>query len=193
MNLIDRFLEKKSVARDKLQLVGVTGMLIASKFEEIYAPEVNDFVYISDGAYNKESILNMEQLMLSTLEFNLNAPSALHFLRRYSKAAGSDYNIHTLCKYLIELAIMDIKLLKYPASSIAAASVYIARAMHSSKTLWTTTLHYYSHLSEQEVRTVALDVNALLKKVNKSSLKAIKKKYTQPKFGEVANLEPVDL
>lgn len=37
------------VKRDKLQLVGVTAMLIASKFEEIYAPEVRDFVYITDN------------------------------------------------------------------------------------------------------------------------------------------------
>ena len=48
VNLIDRFLEKKLVIRQKLQLVGVTAMLLASKYEEIYAPEVRDFVYITD-------------------------------------------------------------------------------------------------------------------------------------------------
>ncbi len=95
----------------------------------LLAPECNDFVYISDGAYTKDQILAMEQSMLGTLGFNLNAPSPLHFLRRYSKAAGSDYQIHTLCKYLIELSIMDIKLLKYPASKLAAGAVYIARSM----------------------------------------------------------------
>jgi len=44
INLIDRYLESKKVLRQKLQLVGVTAMLIASKYEEIYAPEVKDFV-----------------------------------------------------------------------------------------------------------------------------------------------------
>jgi Cyclin, C-terminal domain./Cyclin, N-terminal domain. len=34
-------------------------MLIASKFEEIYAVEVNDFVYISDNAFTKEEILSV--------------------------------------------------------------------------------------------------------------------------------------
>jgi cyclin B len=29
-------------------------MMIASKYEEIYAPEVRDFVYICDNAYTKE-------------------------------------------------------------------------------------------------------------------------------------------
>ena len=40
INLIDRFLEAKQVTRKHLQLVGVTAMLIASKYEEIWAPEV---------------------------------------------------------------------------------------------------------------------------------------------------------
>lgn len=60
VNLIDRFLEKAIIQRTKLQLVGVTSMLIASKYEEIYAPEVRDFVYITDKAYSKEEILKME-------------------------------------------------------------------------------------------------------------------------------------
>jgi len=40
VNLIDRYLAKELIPRNKLQLVGVTSMLIASKYEEIYAPEV---------------------------------------------------------------------------------------------------------------------------------------------------------
>ncbi len=57
VNLIDRYLQHKQVTRQKLQLVGVTAMLIASKYEEIYAPIVKDFVYITDNAYTKEEIL----------------------------------------------------------------------------------------------------------------------------------------
>jgi hypothetical protein len=55
----------------QLVQVGVTAMLIASKYEEIWAPELNDFVYISDRAYKKEQILTMEKVMLNALKFNL--------------------------------------------------------------------------------------------------------------------------
>lgn len=72
VNLIDRYLERVEVMRDKLQLVGVTAMLIASKYEEIYAPEVQDFVYITDRAYSKSEILECEYKMLKTLEFDTN-------------------------------------------------------------------------------------------------------------------------
>ena len=71
VNLIDRYLEKEQVNRQKLQLVGVTAMLIACKYEEIYPPIVKDFVYITNNAYTKEEILEMERKMLQALDFNI--------------------------------------------------------------------------------------------------------------------------
>ena len=54
INIVDRFLSKVRISRKQLQLIGVASMLIACKFEEIYAPEVRDFVYISDEVSQKE-------------------------------------------------------------------------------------------------------------------------------------------
>jgi len=190
--IIDRYLEKSVVSREKLQLVGITAMFIAAKYEEIYAPECNDFVHVSDGAYEKDQILETEQTVLNTLEFNLTCPSALHFLRRYSKAAGSDYNVHTLCKYLIELVLVDIKMVKFLPSEIASGAVYVARAMTQKTPLWTPTLHHYSSYSEEHVRGIALEINNLLKKAQKSSLRAVQKKYASEKYAEVANIPLVD-
>lgn len=73
--------------RSELQLVGVTAMLLASKFEEMYAPEIADFVYITDQAYDKQTIRETEGQMCNTLGYQLGDPLCLHFLRRNSKAA----------------------------------------------------------------------------------------------------------
>jgi len=193
VSIIDRFLSLKQISRDTLQLVGITSMLIASKYEEIYAPECNDFVYISDGAYTKPQILHMEQNILNTLNFNITHPSALHFLRRYSKAGGSDYTLHTICKYLIEVVLIDVKFLKFPPSLQASASVYLGRAMTGKSPLWTPTLEHYSTYAENVVRECAVEMNELLKKSSTSSLKAIRKKYSLAKFGQVADLPLVEL
>ena len=56
INLIDRYLERCEVSRPKLQLVGVTSLLIASKYEEIYPPELRDLVYICDRAYTRSEV-----------------------------------------------------------------------------------------------------------------------------------------
>ena len=104
-------LQEQSVKRDKLQLVGVTAMLIASKYEEMYAPEINDFVYITDSAYSKTEIRRMEIVILKTLQFNLGRPLPLHFLRRNSKAGevgsgslGSDHDASPSAKSFDEFA-----------------------------------------------------------------------------------------
>jgi hypothetical protein len=55
-NYVDRFLTVMPVMRGRLQLVGVSCMLIASKYEEIFAPQVDDFVYITDNTYSSTEV-----------------------------------------------------------------------------------------------------------------------------------------
>ena len=62
-------------------------MLLASKYEEMYAPEIGDFVYITDQAYDKSTIRRTESKMFEALGYQLGDPLCLHFLRRNSKAA----------------------------------------------------------------------------------------------------------
>ena len=130
VNLIDRFLEKEQITRNKLQLVGVTAMFIASKYEEIYAPECRDFVYISDKAYTREQILSMEGLMLSKLSFQLTTPNAFVFLKRFAKVAGiistPRSKTELLANYLVELTLQEYPMLQYLPSTISAAAVYLA-------------------------------------------------------------------
>ena len=104
-------------------------MLIACKYEEIYPPIVKDFVYITDNAYKKEEILEMERKMLQTLDFDIQITSANRFLERYWRVAKGDTLIFNLAKYLIELSLVSYKTLKYSPSNIASSSLYLALKM----------------------------------------------------------------
>jgi cyclin B len=106
--------------------VGVTAMLIACKYEEIYPPIVKDFVYITDNAYTKEEILEMERKMLCTLDFNIQITSSYRFLERFSKVAKADSLIFNLSRYLVELSLVNYKMLKYSNSNIAASALYLS-------------------------------------------------------------------
>ena len=58
-------------------------MMIAGKYEEIYPPGVSDYVYITDHAYTKEELLNMEQDILMKLEYGIYYTSPYRFLERF--------------------------------------------------------------------------------------------------------------
>merc|ERR1719326_167723 len=116
MNLIDRFLSKVRVSRKRLQLVGVVAMFIASKFEEINPPELHDWVYITDKAYTKEDVLAMEVSMLTALSFRIVVPTAGHFFPLLEKANSCNAVHRELAQYIIELGLLDIRMLQYTPS-----------------------------------------------------------------------------
>ena len=101
-------------------------MLIASKYEEIYAPEVRDFVYITDKAYSKEEILQMEYNILTSLDFNVCTPSSYRFLERFSKVASDNLKQFNMARYLIELPLIEYRMLKYTPSLLAAAALFLS-------------------------------------------------------------------
>lgn len=59
INVIDRFLAVHQIVRKKLQLVGVTALLLACKYEEVSVPVVDDLILISDKAYTRREVLDM--------------------------------------------------------------------------------------------------------------------------------------
>ena len=137
VNLIDRFLDKEQVNRQKLQLVGVTAMFIACKYEEIYPPIVKDFVYITDNAYTKEEILQMERKMLQTLDFNIQITSSFRFLERYCKVAHADSLLFNLSRYVVELSLVSYRMLKYSNSNLSASALYLSLKMTKHQNPWT--------------------------------------------------------
>jgi hypothetical protein len=57
-------------------------MMVAAKYEEIYPPDCKQFAYITDHAFNKPQISQMEMKILLTLDFRITAPTAVRFLER---------------------------------------------------------------------------------------------------------------
>nr|ACT37345.1 cyclin B [Tachypleus tridentatus] len=183
--ILDRFLQENKVERCKLQLVGVTCMFIASKYEEMYAPEIGDFVYITDNAYTKKEILKMECLILSVLEFNLGRPLPLHFLRRDSKAGNADVMMHTLAKYLMELTLPEYHMAHISPSQLAAASLCLAMKL-LDKAPWTETLTYFSNYDELQLKSVMKQLCILVLKIDSSKLQAVRLKYSSNKLMKIS-------
>lgn len=67
VNIIDRFLSQRVVSLVKLQLVGVTALFVASKYEEVVCPSVSNFLYMTDGGYQDDEILKAERYILNMI------------------------------------------------------------------------------------------------------------------------------
>ena len=96
INMIDRYLEKVMVSKENLQLVGVSAMLVACKYEEIWPPLIKDYIHMCDNAYDKEQIINMELSMLAELDFNVDFVSSNCFLERFVQITKADKMTHHL-------------------------------------------------------------------------------------------------
>lgn len=187
VNLIDRYLEKVTILRSKLQLVGVSAMLIACKYEEIYAPEIKDFVYITDKAYTKEEILQMEGNILSVLEFSLTFTSSLIYLDRYANLLNYDEKTLNLGKYLLELSMIEYKMISYSQSLLACSAIYLINKMKKNE-IWPENIARCSNYAENELKQCSKEMFLILQNVDKSNLQAVKKKFAQPKFLEISKL-----
>jgi len=194
VSILDRYLQNNQVSRQQLQLVGLTAMFIACKYEETIAPSVEDYVFISDDVYTEENVLDMEGVMLKEIDWNLAIPSPLHFLRRFSKAGRSDSRIHTLCKYFVELTLSEYMMLSFLPSKIAAAAVYIARKMTAKTPFWNNTLIHYTGYREEDLRPCAKSIIHILKREavraasNKSNVRPATRKYSSTRYFSVATV-----
>ncbi len=187
VNLIDRYLEKAVVSRKKLQLVGVAAMLVACKYEEIYAPEVKDFAYITDNSFNREEIMDMEYRMLKTLGFDLNAPSSYRFLQMAAAKLCCDPRTVFLAQFFLELALVKYHMLKYKPSVLANASLCLARRVVRKVKDWDTRNGLVRY-PERELRGAMRDIILLVRMAEKSSLQAVRSKFALEKFMQVAKV-----
>ncbi|KAA8540443.1 hypothetical protein F0562_024638 [Nyssa sinensis] len=170
--LIDFFLSQNYIARQRLQLLGITCMLIASKYEEICAPHVEEFCFITDNTYTRGEVLAMESQVLNYLGFQLSAPTAKTFLRRFLRAAQASY--------------------KTPSLELEFLADYLAELTLSSHP-WNPTLEHYTNYKPSDLKTTVLALQDLQLNTSGCPLNAIRAKYRQDKFKCVAALSSPEL
>ncbi|CAB1111909.1 unnamed protein product [Ectocarpus sp. CCAP 1310/34] len=190
-HIIDRFCMQENVHRSKLQLVGVTALLIACKYEEIFPTEVRDCVYITDHAYTREEVLEMEQTILRRLKFELTVPTQWTFLVRFLKIAKATDRQHHRAQYYLERCLQEHEALSFRPSMLAAASVFLARIPDSGiKNAWPDALAKFCNTPREGLECCArLMIKFLLDEpvtASQRHLVAVKKKFLGERFLAVA-------
>jgi cyclin B len=188
---IDRYLARVPVLRKQLQLVGVTAMCIAAKFEDIEPPGVDDFVYITDNAYTKEEVLGMECQMLTALNFQIVIPTVAHFMNPLQRMNGCDDAHREFVGYLCELALLEIRMIKYTPSHLVSAAMLLSNELMGGRmTPWPPLLQASTQHTEEDLRACVQELQEILDRAPAHSLQAVRKKYQSPQHHSVANQWP---
>ena len=187
--LIDTYLSLKFIKRSDFQLLGLGCMYISCKFHEIFYPILKDCVEITDGAYTKEDLLRIEKDILKTINYNVLPPSKEDFYNIIAKAFEFGDKQYFLGKFFMENSLIDYNMIKYPSSVIAVACSYIVMKffkIENYKKLYSTKI-IYDKCPQKIIKDAARELCFLVKNLNNSEFKAIKKKYSTDKYYNVAD------
>ncbi|XP_076920088.1 G2/mitotic-specific cyclin C13-1-like [Bidens hawaiensis] len=193
ISYIDRFLSSNVLNRQRLQLLGVSSMLIASKYEEISPPHTEDFCYITDNTYTKQEVVKMEADVLKALKFEMGNPTVRTFLRRF-RIGQEDYNepnlqLEFLSYYLAELSLLEYNCIKFLPSLVAASVTFLSRfTLEPSSHPWNLALEQLSGYKPSDLKECVQILHDLQSSRRAGNLVAIREKYNQHKFKCVSGL-----
>ena len=125
VNLIDRYLSRKTIYRTRFQLLGVTALFIASKYEEMYMKNINEFVEITARTFDKYEILKMESELIDLVDFNLELPLSIDFFGVLGSLYKFNKKEFRLGYFLLESYLLALNSCKYKQSIIGLAACYI--------------------------------------------------------------------
>lgn len=149
--LIDRFLDGRSISTAKLQLVGVTALFIASKYEEVVCPDLCSFVLLGDRSFSETEIKKAEKYLLYSLNYEIKYVNPLYFLRRVSKANNYESKSRKMAKYFLELMALERDFYHFKKSTICVTAMYLARKICQSDINKNLFFHY-SKLDKTDIR-----------------------------------------
>ncbi|XP_038071572.1 cyclin-A3-3-like [Patiria miniata] len=191
--LLDRFLSQQPIGLNLLQLLGVSCLFVASKYEERSAPEVETLCKLTDYTYTHDAVLMMERRILHVLQFDLFSPTPMTFLEQFLKADTDEQRVEFhFANYILDLALTDASLLKYYPSERAAAATCLARHLAGpwvDEDCWTADLVQRTGYTEQQLTACLAGMARLVSEANKSPYKATTEKFSCPTYDSVSCIQ----
>ena len=188
--LIDTYLSFAFVHRDKLQLLGITCLLISCKSHEIYYPQNDKLIEMTDNAYSKEEMLTMENEILKKLNFFIVCPNPIDFYNILSKMFNFEKKQYYLGNYFIESALVNYQILKYSSSVIASSCTYLVMKyyrINGYQKLYNNFI-INEQFPEDIIKDAAKEIYVLVDNLSKSKFKSVKKKYSLTQFENVSEI-----
>lgn len=193
IHLIDTYLSFKSIPRSKFQLLGVAAFLIGCKQEEIMVPKMENLLYMTDNAFTKEQLIEMETDMCKVLNFNFVFPLAFDFYEIDAKLLGFNEEEYYLGLFFIESYLSCKESVKIPGSILAITCAYIVMKFFKKRGYEIcydpnlNSLHVDKNTIKDVSRTVCIYIDNLQRRQSST-----KTKFLTPEFKCVAKYSSDD-
>ena len=186
--IIDRYISIRHISRIRFQLLGITAMMLACKHEEINIPKVEDFIYITDNAYTKTEVIDMESDILNAFNYELLYPSPIKFYEILSLKFNFNKLQYLMGKYLMESFLVDLKWINYKPSVISCACIYIVMKFYKMPGYHDAYNKKYFNLNENDflrpkfsneydIKECAKHICSFVDNINKTNYLSCKNKY----------------
>ncbi|KAI3510052.1 hypothetical protein L1887_25579 [Cichorium endivia] len=192
VTLLDYYLSVVNIKKNEMQLVGLTALLLASKYEDFWHPKVMELISISAELYTREQMLTMETTILHKLNFRLNLPTPYVFMLRFLRAAKGSKEFENLAFFLIELCLVEYDALHFKPSLLCASAIYVARCTLHISPPWTPLLSKHSHYQECQIRDCAEMILRFHQAARTAVLKVTFDKYMSNHNFKVASIRPLN-
>ncbi|GAB9472317.1 hypothetical protein Gpo141_00009498 [Globisporangium polare] len=196
VNYIDRFLAKVPVKRENFQLVALTALLIASKYEEVHPVDIEDLVYICERSYTAQQIVTFEKEMLQAFKWQLVVPTSSGFLEYYIDKLSVDLQVAQLATFFSEQALLDFPLsAKYVPSVVASSALLLAQcyaAKDKPELTWVLEFEEVTGYYAKDIWCCVRELSDMLASLS-FDLVAVRTKFRSSRFGRVADIPHVNV
>ena len=189
MNIMDRYISKVKITNNEYQLIAITSYFIATKYEDIYPPDLESLLSICKYRYGNNEVLDTEHKILEELKFEILYNSSYKFLKfLFTVSNYQDLKIFYLAELLLELGIESIEFLSHPPCARAVSALLVAKKLMNIKGNYNSIKFYYDY-NEAEITNIQKKYVIILKRIYSSKDRSVVfEKFNNKKYMFVASL-----
>ncbi|XP_061174985.1 cyclin-F-like isoform X2 [Saccostrea echinata] len=194
VSVVDRYLKIHKTSRSKLQLLGVSAMVLCSRFLGKDIITIREAAWLTDNTYKYEDVVRMMGEISATLRGNIRVPNSLDFVEIFSSVAGLDRKCSCLAEYICELTLLQAEMGQYSPAEIAASCVLLARLLMKLEMPWPDKIVEFSGFSIEDISRCAFHMHekcfleGSVVDHRDVKLQAVKLRYAEEKFYKVSEI-----
>ena len=175
MKIVDPYIPQvQYLCKNKLQLLGITALLISSKYIKSKHPSIDELCLLCDNAYTKKEIVSFEKEIFTKLGYTVVQDNIVNFFDTMCLFFDFTLKEYYFGKFLLEISMLDLSLLsKYKKALLVLSIIYLVMKMNIDKhPNYKKCFMFLKNrkVTELQVKLCGKTVLALLENVKKSPL-----------------------